>query len=218
MTLAPRRDSPVTQPSPVRNTVSFQQGSWLCRYCQKGNHNRARCSEYQSNLTLQRIEVWDRLVYLPGQREPIRVAPQDSICSAVDRFYAGTQRQEVAVPALWLRETADILAVDHAQVEDEEGELDLEALSLTRRLAEVNDLRSKRKIKGPAGRPPGAAEGRSGGGSGGGSGEAGGGSRGGGSGPTKGKEVEVEIVMRRNGRKQGKETAGEGEKQKEGVV
>ena len=63
--------------------------------------------------------------------------------------------------------------MDHAQVEDEEGELDLEALSLTRRLAEVNDLRSKRKIKGPAGRPPGAAEGRSGGGSEGESGEGG---------------------------------------------
>ncbi|PAV17576.1 hypothetical protein PNOK_0606200 [Pyrrhoderma noxium] len=113
---------------------------------------------------------------------------------------------------------ADVLAVDHAQVEDEEGELDLEVLSLTCRLAEVNDLRSKRKIKGPAGRPPGAAEGRSGGGSGGGSGEAGGRSRGGGLGPTKGKEMEVEIVMQRNRRKQGKEAVGEGEKQKEGVA
>ena len=32
VTLEPRHDSPVTQPPPVRNTVPFQQGSWLCRY------------------------------------------------------------------------------------------------------------------------------------------------------------------------------------------
>ena len=44
---------------------------------------------------------------------------------------------------------ADVLAVDHVQVEDKKGELDLEALSLTYRLVEVNDLRSKCKIKGP---------------------------------------------------------------------
>ena len=174
--------------------------------------------EYQSDLALQRIEVWDRLVYFPSQCEPIRVTPQDSIRSAVDRFYAGTQHQEVTVPALWLGEMADVLTMDQAQVEDEEGELDLEALSLTRRLAEINDLRSKRKIKGPPGRLPGAAEGRSGGESGGGSGKAGGGSRGGGLGPTKGKEVGVEIVIQRNGRKQEKEAAGEGEKQKESVA
>ena len=29
-TLEPRRDTPATQPPPVRNTVLFQQGSWLC--------------------------------------------------------------------------------------------------------------------------------------------------------------------------------------------
>ena len=112
----------------------------------------------------------------------------------------------------------DILAVDYAQVKDEEGELYLEVLLLTHRLAEVNNLRSKHKIKGSVGRLPRAAEGKSGGGSGGSSGEVGGGSRGRGLGPTKEKEVEVEIVMQRNGRKQGKEAAGEGEKQKESVV
>ena len=95
----------------------------------------------------------------------------------------------------FVTEIADVLAMDHAQVEDKEEELDLEALSLTCRLAEVNDLRSKYKIKGPAGRPPEAVEGRSRGGSGGDSREAEGGSRGGGSGPTKGKEVEMEIVI-----------------------
>ena len=157
--------------------------------------------EYQSDLALQRIEVWDRLVYFPSQCEPIRVTPQDSIRSAVDRFYAGTQHQEVTVPALWLGEMADVLTMDQAQVEDEEGELDLEALSLTRRLAEINDLRSKRKIKGPPGRLPGAAEGRSGGESRGGGKEAEKGSRNEGSDLIKRKKVEVKIVIQKNRRK-----------------
>ena len=90
---------------------------------------------------------------------------------------------------------ANIFAIDHVQVENKERELDLEALLLTHRLAEVNDLRSKCKIKGPAGRPSKAVEGRSGGGSRGGSREARGESRGGGPGPIKRKEVKVEIVM-----------------------
>lgn len=112
---------------------------------------------------------------------------------------------------------ADVLAVNYMQVKDEERELDLETLSLTCRLAEVNDLRSKCKIKGPTGRLPRAMEGRSERGSGEGSGEVGGesrggGSRGGGPGPIKGKEVEVEIVMWKNRRKQEKEAAGEREK------
>lgn len=102
--------------------------------------------------------------------------------------------------------------MDHVQVEDEEGELDLEALLLTRRLAEVNNLKSKHKIKGSVGRLSRAVKDRSGGGSGGGSREAGKENRGGGSGPTKGKKVEVEIVIWRNRRKQGKEVARKGEK------
>ena len=74
VTLEPRRDSSVTQPPPVCNTVPFQQGLWPCQYCQKSNHNQARYSEYQSDLVLQRIKIQDRLVYLPSQYEPIRVA------------------------------------------------------------------------------------------------------------------------------------------------
>ena len=83
---------------------------------------------------------------------------------------------------------------------------------------EINDLRNKCKIKGPAGRLPKAVEGRSRGESEGGSGKARGGSRSRGPGLMKGKEVEIEIVMQRNRRKQGKEVAREGEKQKKGVV
>ena len=128
------------------------------------------------------------------------------------------QHQEVTVPALWLEKMADVLTVDYMQVEDEEGKLDLEVLLLTYRLVEVNDLRSKCKIKGPMGRLPKAVEGRSGGGSGGGSRETRGESRGRGLGPTKGKEVEVEIVMWRNRRKLGKKVVWEREKQKEGVI